>query len=211
MTMPCTDKKSRSEVKREAIIAAAFTTFKQFGVAATSMDKLAEVAQVSKRTVYNHFESKEALVMHLVNQLWMKSIAKKTISYNAESDLESQLQSLILSEIDFMSQQEFIDIARMAVGHLFYNTSGLHLEMERLRKLETAILRWIKAAIADGKLKVECTDFANEQIIHLMKGQCFWSQIIGNTSPLSALDRQRLASETAKMFLCRYQITAQES
>ncbi|WP_231877395.1 TetR/AcrR family transcriptional regulator, partial [Oleiphilus sp. HI0043] len=40
--------KSRSELKREAIIDAARKAFKEYGVDATSMDKLAEIAQVSK-------------------------------------------------------------------------------------------------------------------------------------------------------------------
>jgi TetR/AcrR family transcriptional regulator of autoinduction and epiphytic fitness len=64
--------KNRSELKREAIIEAARSVFKEFGVKATSMDKLAEIAQVSKRTVYNHFSAKEELVMYLVTDLWQK-------------------------------------------------------------------------------------------------------------------------------------------
>jgi len=53
--------KTRSELKREAIIEAARRAFEEFGVQGTSMDKLAEMAGVSKRTVYNHFASKEEL------------------------------------------------------------------------------------------------------------------------------------------------------
>ncbi|MFA0698755.1 TetR/AcrR family transcriptional regulator, partial [Vibrio sp. 10N.222.49.C9] len=48
-------KKTRSELKREAILTAAKQSFLEFGVKNTSMDKLASLANVSKRTVYNHF------------------------------------------------------------------------------------------------------------------------------------------------------------
>ena len=58
--------RTRSDAKREAIIQAATQAFQEYGVNGTSMDKLAELANVSKRTVYNHFATKEDLVMHLV-------------------------------------------------------------------------------------------------------------------------------------------------
>ena len=51
--------RTRSDVKRDAIIQAAKQAFQEFGVNGTSMDKLAELANVSKRTVYNHFSAKE--------------------------------------------------------------------------------------------------------------------------------------------------------
>ena len=47
--------------KREAIIQAAIEAFRADGFEATSMDKIAAKAEVSKRTVYNHFPSKEEL------------------------------------------------------------------------------------------------------------------------------------------------------
>lgn len=47
--------------KRVAIIDAAIEEFLAAGYDATSMDRIAARANVSKRTVYNHFPSKEAL------------------------------------------------------------------------------------------------------------------------------------------------------
>ena len=47
--------------KREAILEGAQDVFINMGFEAASMDKVAEQAGVSKRTVYNHFGSKEKL------------------------------------------------------------------------------------------------------------------------------------------------------
>lgn len=199
-------KRTRSEEKRQDIIDAAMRTFKEYGVAATSMDKLASEAKVSKRTVYNHFETKESLVMHLVSQLWMESITQESIVYDPNIDLQEQLCALVLSEINMISRPIQIDVARMAVGHLFYDTTGMNKEMLRLKALETAVIRWIKAATADGRLSVEDISFANDQILHLMKGHCFWPQIINGRCTLSTSQKSHLATETALMFLARYQI-----
>ena len=47
-----------TERKRAAIVEAAIDEFRASGYEATSMDRIAARAEVSKRTVYNHFPSK---------------------------------------------------------------------------------------------------------------------------------------------------------
>ena len=47
--------------KRDAIVQAAIGEFREHGFNGTSMDRVAAAADVSKRTVYNHFPSKEEL------------------------------------------------------------------------------------------------------------------------------------------------------
>lgn len=201
-----TEKKSRSQLKRQAIIEAAKRTFKAIGVAATSMDKLAEEAQVSKRTVYNHFATKEALVMHLVSELWQEAMTKNQGHYQPGITLETQLSAIILTEVEFINSQEHIDLARVAIGHLFYNNDEMAREIEKMKQQETALIRWIKAAISDKKLTLTDANFSNEQLMHLIKGHCFWPQLLGYQPLLTTEERQHLASETAQMFLSRYQI-----
>ena len=53
--------RTRTERKRCAILEAAAEEFQANGFEGTSMDRVAERAGVSKRTIYNHFENKEAL------------------------------------------------------------------------------------------------------------------------------------------------------
>lgn len=52
--------------KRAAVLAAARATFLSEGYARSSMDAVAAAAQVSKRTVYNHFPDKEALFVAVI-------------------------------------------------------------------------------------------------------------------------------------------------
>ena len=54
-------KVTRSELKKQAIIDAAKQEFQDKGFQHASMDNIAQSADVSKRTVYNHFASKEIL------------------------------------------------------------------------------------------------------------------------------------------------------
>lgn len=202
-----TEMKNRSQLKRQAIIEAAKRIFKEVGVAASSMDKLAEEAQVSKRTVYNHFATKEALVMYLVSELWQEGANKNQGYYDAEKALICQLTAILMTEIEFINSQEHLDLVRVAIGHLFYNNEEMTREIDKMKQQETAVIRWIKAAIADNKLDLVDANFAGDQLMHLLKGQCFWPQILTCKPLLTDLERRHLASETAKIFLSRYQVT----
>lgn len=53
--------RSKSEAKTEAILKGAMKEFLKSGYAATSMDRVAKAAKVSKATVYSHFGDKESL------------------------------------------------------------------------------------------------------------------------------------------------------
>ena len=55
--------------KRDAIVVAAIAEFREHGFAGTSMDRIAAAAEVSKRTVYNHFPSKDDLFAEILLQL----------------------------------------------------------------------------------------------------------------------------------------------
>ena len=60
---------ARARGKRAAIIAAAKLVFFQEGYAGASMDRITAEAGVSKATVYNHFRSKEELLLAVVDDV----------------------------------------------------------------------------------------------------------------------------------------------
>ncbi|WJG09196.1 TetR/AcrR family transcriptional regulator [Aliiglaciecola sp. LCG003] len=202
-----TEKKmSRSELKRKAIVNAAKTAFLTDGVQATSMDKLAELAQVSKRTVYNHFATKQDLVMFLLTDKWTETLVKVDAVYNPLASLEEQLTPLILQEIELMIDKDYIELARMALGYYFYHPEELKKHVDQITAQETIIDRWLKSAIDSGKVIVDDIEFATEQLHKLIKGNCFWPVLLQVESPPSTSQKQMIASETAKMFLARYAV-----
>ncbi len=199
--------RTRSDVKREAIVQAATQAFQEFGVNGTSMDKLAELANVSKRTVYNHFATKEELVMHLVTQQWQRAILNVNTKYDPAVALDTQLKELILQDIEFMVSESHLDLARVAIGHFFYEPEKLKDEVAQLKAQETAMHRWLKDAKADGKLVFDELDRVVNEIDSLVKGQCFWPQLFKIEESLSDKDKRNIASNTVALILSRYQIS----
>ncbi|MBD2250283.1 TetR/AcrR family transcriptional regulator [Nostoc parmelioides] len=68
--------RSNSTDKVEKILQGAMQEFLAHGYAATSMDKVAEAAGVSKATVYSHFQDKEGLFKALIEKLAKKRFQK---------------------------------------------------------------------------------------------------------------------------------------
>ena len=66
--MPVRAGRPASETKRKAIVDAAVASFFDRGYAATSIEQVAAVADVSKVTVYNQFGDKRGLFTAAVEQ-----------------------------------------------------------------------------------------------------------------------------------------------
>lgn len=145
--------------------------------------------------------------MHLLAEMWERAQQQMHVKYDQRKPLDLQLLTLIGGEIEHFCDQAYIDLVRVAIGHFFYRPEALQEEAEKMAAKETALFRWISAAAEDGRLAVGDPDFASAQLHHLVKGACFWPQVIG-TAPVPAREEQRrVAEETVKMFLARYGVS----
>lgn len=197
-------RKTRSELKREAIIQAARQAFLEDGVRETSMDRLAELAQVSKRTVYNHFATKEALVMFLITDLWNRAMVQREFPFDPDMALDAQLANLLSDEIRLVSSREYLELTRVAFGYFFYQPEELRREVEKFSGQETIVHRWLRDAVDNGALRELDVKTAASQLHSLIKGACFWPQLMQMQSPLSEAEEKTLAENTTALFLSHY-------
>ncbi|MCR9536385.1 TetR/AcrR family transcriptional regulator [Vibrio alginolyticus] len=198
-------RKSRSETKREAILCAARQAFQEFGVQNTSMDKLSSIAQVSKRTVYNHFPSKEAIVTELLTELWRSSMMDSDIERLPTLPLKDQLIELLYSEIIVVTEPNYIELAKVSFGHFLFKPEDLKEQAEQMSKQETALYRWLTEKSNSGALQIDDVHIASTQLHNLLKGSAFWPQLMGIRPSLSNEESRLLATQTAELFLSHYQ------
>lgn len=197
-------KKGRSEIKREAILTAAKEAFQEFGVQNTSMDKLSALAQVSKRTVYNHFPSKEAIVVELLSELWRTAMEEEEITGLSSLPIEQQLIALLESEIKVVTAPHYIELAKVAMGHYFYKPDELKEQEAKMSKSDTILFKWLEEKSQSGELRIENVVLAGTQLHSLVKGSAFWPQILGMKPSLTSSEARALATSTAQLFLSHY-------
>lgn len=192
--------------KREAIVRAAVEEFRSAGYEATSMDRIAAVAGVSKRTVYNHFPSKEELFALILEELWQSSVASVELPYRADQPLDVQLLQLLRQKLDLLGDANFIDLARVAMAEIIHSPERAQAIVCRMGEKESGVSAWIRAAIADGRLREVDPEFAGHQLQGLVKSFAFWPQVTMGQAPLAPNERTRVAESAVAMFLGFYAV-----
>ena len=190
--------------KHAAIVQAAVAQFRTTGFEATSMDQVAATAGVSKRTLYNHFASKEALFAEILVQLWDRSAALLDARYRADQPLQKQLSALLLQKVAMVSGADFIDLARVAITATSHSPQRAQEMLQRLAEKENALLTWVRAAQQDGRLRPAEPQQVVQQMESLVKGSAFWPQVAMGQARLTAKAQRQLAADTAELMLSRY-------
>lgn len=190
--------------KREDIVRAAIDEFRGSGFEATSMDRIAASAGVSKRTVYNHFPSKEVLFAEIMVQLWERSMAQVDLAYRADKPLREQLRQLLQQKLTMLADASFIDLARVAIAETIHSPERARDMVARLGDKEEGVTVWLRAALADGKLKDVDPVFAAQQLQGLVKSFAFWPQVTMGAPPLTAAMQEQVLESAVEMFLAVY-------
>lgn len=107
---------SRSEQKQAAILEAAREVFLEEGFDVPSMDRIAAVAGVSKRTVYGHFGSKEDLFVNVMFNMCATKSALISLNLDVDQPIEETLTELGVSFLSHMFLPEGMALFRILVS-----------------------------------------------------------------------------------------------
>jgi TetR/AcrR family transcriptional regulator of autoinduction and epiphytic fitness len=190
--------------KRAAILEAAVAEFRESGYEATSMDRIAASAGVSKRTVYNHFPSKEVLFTRILEQMWERGADGLDMPYRTDRPLRAQLLELVEQKMRLLHDPSFTDLARVAIAAGVHNPDLARELIARMGIREEGLTAWVRAAAADGRLKAPDPVFASMQLQSLVKGFAFWPQIAMGQPPLTAAQQTQVTEAAVEMFLAYY-------
>ncbi len=190
--------------KRDAIVQAAIVEFRANGFEATSVDKVAARAEVSKRTLYNHFPSKDELFAAILHILWETSASEMARTYDPKRPVRDQLLELLQGKLAMLADDNFLALARVAIAAGLHSPERAQEMVARLGEKDGGLVDWIRAAQKHGALKAGDASLAYKQLESLVKGVAFWPQVAMGQPVLNARARKQLADATAEMFLSQY-------
>ncbi|MBF5009060.1 TetR/AcrR family transcriptional regulator [Burkholderia pseudomultivorans] len=190
--------------KRTAIVEAAIEEFLAAGYDATSMDRIAARAGVSKRTIYNHFPGKETLFAAILHKLWDASQTGGATAYRDELPLRGQLLALLNRKLQLLNDGAFLALARVAIGAAIHSPERAREMVERLGEREEDLTVWIRTAASAGRLSVSDPVFAAQQLHGMVKAFAFWPQLTMGQPPLGEPEQRKVAESAADMFLACY-------
>lgn len=188
--------------KRAQIIEAAVAEFQEKGFAAASMDRISARAEVSKRTLYKYFESKENLFRSIVVELSGRFAEVLEIRYEKGRDIRTQLTELAWAEGRILMRPDVIAMARMVISETLRNPTLAAEAQGKLDKTATFIAM-LKDAAEDGQLRIDDPERAGREFIGLIKARAFWP-LLFTGGALSEPEMTETIESSVQMVMSRY-------
>ena len=188
--------------KRAQIIEAAVAEFQEKGFAAASMDRISARAEVSKRTLYKYFESKENLFRSIVVELSNRFAEVLEIRYEKGRDIRTQLTELAWAEGRILMRPDVIAMARMVISETLRNPTLAAEAQGKLDKTATFIAM-LKDAAEDGQLRIDDPERAGREFIGLIKARAFWP-LLFTGGALSETEMTETIESSVQMVMSRY-------
>jgi len=195
--------------KRADILKAAIACFSENGFDNTSMDAIASQANVSKRTVYNHFSSKDKLFMAIVNELKENALQAVPFVYDRKESLGTQLGRFCQRIIDFQCQTDSRALARVLISRFIRAPQLGHEMFGNGKVFELSLTQWIVLAQKDKRLGNFDTAIGARQLLAMLEGFCVWPQLILGAPNPNETQRKRIVESIVNMFLNTYGSKAQ--
>lgn len=181
-----------TEKKKSAITASAAELFLDRGYGSVSMDEIAAHACVSKRTVYNHFPSKELLFSEIVKSTWSDSDLPN-LRFQAGADIRKDITEFAHSFIKMLRSERFTKLIRLVMG-----------ESERFPELKTvysdqgikSLIQTMTDYLSETGRVDDDPRLAAQFYLGMVKEALFWPVMLG-IMPLPSAERDREVIEKA--------------
>jgi TetR/AcrR family transcriptional regulator, mexJK operon transcriptional repressor len=200
---------SRSARKHRAIVEAATTAFLSKGYPGTSMDEIAALAAVSKRTVYQHFSDKDRLFSEIVLSTTdqIDGLVRLVADTLADTtDVRRDLDELARRFLGALVQPQLVQLRRLVIANADHFPDLGRAWYERGFERVLATLAGSFQRLADrGLLQLDDPLLA----AHHFVGQLLWipvNQVMftGDTQFETEADIQRYADAAVRAFLTGY-------
>ncbi|MEM7303818.1 MAG: TetR/AcrR family transcriptional regulator [Pseudomonadota bacterium] len=191
-----------SEIKRQKIVEAAIAEFLENGFLGANTTRIAKRAEVSSRTLYKHFGSKEVLFDEIAQIMVERNNAMASVAFDPNRGLDEQLIEALKTYVEVVTDEHTLGLSRIINSELLRD-----LDRAKTLYLETAahdypITKLLGDAMDAGVLRKSNAEFAATQLLGLIKTFYFWPEyMIGQSlSPDGAME------DCVKMFLKHYEV-----
>ena len=190
----------RTEKKRKDIINAAIDEFKEQGFLGAKTTSIAKKANVSSRTLYNHFESKEALFDAISEIMLEQNRSMEPVAYDPDRDFAQQLKGALWRYIAIITDETAIGLNRMVLSELIRDLDRSRAFFTETESHDYPMTRLIGGAMEAEVIRKADPVFATNQLLALAKNFFFWPEFFlgENSTPRDVMD------DCVAMFLAHY-------
>ncbi len=192
----------KKQDKDQAILNTARLAFLQFGVAGTTMDRIAKESGVSKATLYKYYPSKDALFTKLIQSMFESFSSSPKYNYDPNASIETMLQNILTAKFAMLTSSQTMDLLRILSIEFIKKYPFDPQIIQTVATGHDGFIDWVKQCQEDHKLS---NDYTAKEIatwfLSLYDGMVMWP-VIMNLKPIpNALEQNTYRAIISKSFL----------
>jgi TetR/AcrR family transcriptional regulator, regulator of autoinduction and epiphytic fitness len=197
---------SRTDRKRADIYAAAADEFREKGFHGTSMDAIAARANVSKRTLYHHFASKDVLFDTVMAGFWSQLVPPdETEQQYSELPVEERLRTIARQRIETLLDPAVVGLVRVVLAESMRTPELSRAIRGEQRHLDMLGFRGIlREEARRGRLVFDDLDLAISHFWGLVFDGLFFTVVLGLRGPVRGPERTRAVDRGVAAFVTLY-------
>jgi len=181
--------------KHEHILCAAIGEFAEKGLLGTKMESVAKRAEVSKRTLYKYYESKEVLFDEVVCNLLQRINQFEQHNYTDSQPLITQLKQVAESVIQLHCDEDFLRLSRIVIIESMRSKVQAQHIHEKFSVCEKGFKSWIIQAAEAGALGNADPEFISAIFYGTLKKVSYWDQAIKWQAPIDKKQQQKVVDD----------------
>lgn len=196
---------NRSATKRRAMLDAGIVELAERGLAGASMESIASRAAVSKRTLYKHFPSKEAVLEAVLALLIERVDPLSKLHYDSQRDFIEQLRDVGVHEMQLICDPDFVRLSRVLMVECMRSKAQSQQLMTRFGEKEHSVYHWFQQAGDAGQLGKLDARVAGDIFMALLKSSTYWFAVIAWQPAPKKAEQTRLVDEACLTLVSRLQ------
>ena len=195
--------------KRAAVLEAAAKVFLSGGYLGASMDEIADLAGVSKQTVYTYFSNKEALFAAMASALSNEAndrVHNNVAEFGEDDDLEGYLVGYAVRQLEVVLTPRILQLRRLVIGEVGrFPELGAALYAGGPGRAIASLAATFERLADRGALSVRDPLLAATQFNWLiMSAPLNRTMLLGDGAIPSSKELREHAREGVRMFLAAY-------
>lgn len=189
-----------TDVKRQNIIDAAIEEFREQGFLGAKTTAIAKRANVSSRTLYKHFESKEAL-FEAISQIMIERNGRMgPVPYDPARDFAEQLTDALWRYVGVITEETALGLNRMVISELIRDLDRSRQFFSESLTHDYPVTRLIAEAMDAGVIRRADPALATGQLLGLVKSFYFWPEFFLGENPTL----KNVMDDCVAMFMAHY-------
>lgn len=190
--------------KKDDILTAALQVFQEEGLKGARMERIAEVAAVSKRTLYKYFDSKAAL-FEAISAMTLKVLSDMEIpNHDPKAPLAPQLTEALRAYMRQTMTPDFLTGSRVLQSEFMRNPEAAQRFNAAYREVDVPLTRFVADAMAAGQLIPADPDAATARLLALFKSMILIPAILNSVGTRDSEDMDSIARESVQQFLMQF-------